>query len=122
MVIEFDENTVSHLTADDVRKWYSEHHTEEDLAYVHELVHEMWVYHEDNTYDYEEGTPEYDKSIKVFEEWDVLRQMLDEEVLSAMRKRGVNADYLDIKTLETFMSMQGYKESGGWFFKDEENG
>ena len=61
MIIEFDEDTVNNLTADEVRKWYTEHHTEEDLAYVHNLVHEMWVYHEDATYDYEEDTPEYTK-------------------------------------------------------------
>ena len=120
MIIEFDEETVNNLTADDVRKWYTEHHTEEDLAYVHNLVHEMWVYHEDDTYDYEEDTPEYENAIKVFEEWDVLRQELDDDVLSALRKHDVDVDYLDIKALETFMNWHGYEESGGWFFKEEE--
>ena len=119
MIIEFDEYTVRCLTADDVRSWYAVHHTEEDLAYVHNLVHEMWIYHEDASYDYEEDTPEYENALKVFDEWDQLRQMLDEEVLAALGKHNVYADVLDIHALETFMNMHGYREDGGWFFKKE---
>ena len=71
-----------------------------------------------NQYDYEEDTPEYENAIKVLDEWGKLQLMLDEEVLSALRKHNINADVLDMKLLETFMNMHGYEESGGWFFKE----
>lgn len=120
MAIEFDENTMHNPKANDVREWYAEHNTEEDLAYVYNIVHEMWTYHEDATYDYEENTLEYEKALKVFKEWNALQEMLDEEVLSALRKHNVNAEHLDIQTLKKFMGMYGYKESGGWFFKEDD--
>lgn len=115
----FDEDMINNLTPELVSKYYTEHQTEQDLADVYELVHEMWVYHEDCTYDYEEGTPEFENALRVFEKWDALRQMLDEEVLAALRNHNVNADYLDINTLETFMNMYGYEEHGGWFVKKD---
>lgn len=115
----FDEDMINNLTPELVSRYYEEHHSKQDLADVYELVHEMWVYHEDCTYDYEEGTPEYENALRVFEKWDALRQMLDEEVLSMLRNHNVNADYLDINTLETFMNMYGYEEHGGWFVKKD---
>ena len=120
MILEFDENMTSNLKPSAVAEWYLQHHTEQDLADIYETVHEMWVYHEDATYDYEEDTPEYEESIKVFEEWDALRQTLDDEIISAMKKRNVNVDYLDIKTLDTFMEWHGYENHGGWYIKKEE--
>lgn len=120
MILEFDENMISNLKPRDVSDWYLQNHTEQDLADIYEIVHEMWVYHEDETYDYEEGTPEYEKSIATFEQWDALRQMMEKEILSTLRKHNVYVDYLDIKTLDTFMDWHGYKNHGGWYIKKEE--
>ena len=97
-----------------------QHHSEQDLADIYEIVHEMWVYHEDATYDYEEDTPEYEQSITVFEEWDALWQMLEEKILLVLRKHNGEIDYLDIKALDTFMDWHGYENHGGWYIKKEE--
>ena len=120
MVLEFDEDMIYNLKASDVSDWYSKHHTEQDLAYVYELVHEMWVYYEDCTYDYEEDTTDYDNAIKVFEEWDALQNRLEEDIMSALKKQSINADHLDVKTLDTFMSCHGYENHGGWYIKIED--
>ena len=120
MILEFDEDMVNNLKASDVSKWYTEHHTEEDLAYVHNLVHEMWVYYEDAQYDYEEDTPEYENAIKVLDEWDALQNRLEEDIMSALKKQSINADHLDVKILDTFMSCNGYENHGGWYIKLED--
>ena len=120
MILEFDEHMINNLKAGDVSKWYSEHHTEQDLADIYEAVHEMWVYYEDCTYDYEEGTPDFENAMKVFEEWDALETQLEDDIMSALRKQGINADCLDIKTLDTFMNLHGWEDHGGWYIKKED--
>ena len=122
MILEFDEDRINNLTVKDVTEWYSNHHTEQDLADVYELVHEMEVYYEDCTYDYEEGTTEYNQAIKIYDEWCALFHRLEDEILAVLRSHNLNVEVLDIQALETFMSWHGYEESGGWFIKEEDAG
>lgn len=119
MVNIFDEDMINNLTPELVSKYYTEHHTEQDLADVYELVHEMWVYHEDCTYDYEEGTPEYDHAVQVFEQWNQLFRKLDEDIQKAMNINNPVAKWIDIETLAAFMERHGYENDGGWFVKKE---
>ena len=119
MIKEFDGKYFDQLMAAEVRNWYSEHHTEQDLADAYNLVHEAWKYHEDCTYDYEEGTPEYEESLKTFDEWDSLFRKLDRDIQKAMNKDNPDDSWLDMETLEKFMDRHGYENNGGWFFRKE---
>ena len=118
MILEFNENTIDNLKASTVTEWYSEHHTEQDLADVYELVHRMWVYYEDCTYDYDEDTPEYREAVKSFEEWNELYQKLENDIFTALRNNNINVEILDINALNTFMGLHGYVNHGGWFIKE----
>lgn len=120
MTFVFDENNFYNLKVSDVSEWYSKHHTEQDLADVYELVHRLWTYYEDCTYDYEEETPEYKNAVKRFEEWDALQNELEKDILTALRKHNINAEHLDTDALETFMGMHQYENRGGWFIKKEQ--
>lgn len=115
----FDINKVFELKVTDVDQWYSDHHSEQDLADVYNLVHKLTVYYNDSIHDYEEDTQEHAEAVKSADEWGGLFDQLSDEILAVLSDHDIDSKVLDDDSLATYMGWYGYENRGGWFFKKE---
>ncbi len=72
-----------------------------------------WV--EDNEYDYEEGTEEYEQACRITDEWFGVSDILKEKIFYILRSEGVSIpDKGQIAVLSPFMERNGYRDGRGW--------
>ena len=75
-----------------------------------------WI--EDNEYDYEEGTEEYEQACSITDEWFEVSGILKEKIFGVLRDEGVSIpDKGQIAVLSTFMEKNGYRDGRGWWVK-----
>lgn len=108
-------------TIDEMRQDIEDIKSTQELvdAYVH--VHNKFWLLEDDVYDFEEGTSEYNEACVVVDAWGDLMDDLDRKVMEAARKEGLliarqqNAG--TTKQLKVFMEKYGFKDGCGWWIK-----
>ncbi len=111
----YDEEIFYDLKAKDVRKWYVDHYSEEELAGVYELTYRLWKYYKDCISDHEKETPEYSDALRVFQEWDTLKTELENDIKNIMNSLNMDVTEPDKGILDLFMVFNGYENSGdGW--------
>lgn len=93
----------------------------QDLVDAYVNVHNKFWFIEDDLYDFEEGTPEYEKVRTTVDAWGELMDELDRKVMQAASNEGLLTEKLPdsgtIKQLETFMNKYGYRDGRGWWVK-----
>ena len=105
-------------TADEVRAYFSDKEGESYLAAALTLAHEKFVWLDDETYDYEEGTEEHIKARAVAHEWLTLMEEYEKRIYEILIKEGAckPGDH-GIKVQEIFMNRNGYVNASGWWIK-----
>ncbi len=95
--------------------------TTEELIDAYVKVHNKFFYIEDEVYDYEEGTEEYEKICAVVDAWGNMMDNLDKRVMKAAAEEGLLAERQPnsgtVKQLEAFMDKYGYRDGCGWWVK-----
>ncbi|MGN0536621.1 MAG: hypothetical protein ACI4M3_01425 [Acutalibacteraceae bacterium] len=106
-------------SADDIRKWRENHKSENDLAHAFAFVsNKAWLV-EDNEYDYDEGTKEYENAVAISDAWFTLMDELEEEIFVILRKEGVSIpNKWRILVLAPFMKRHGFSDHDGWWIPD----
>ena len=88
-------------------------------AYVN--VHNKFWYIEDDLYDYEEGTEEYERFRSIVETWGEMMDELDSRIMKKAEEQGLLAPRQKnsgtVKQLEAFMDKYGYRDGCGWWVK-----
>ena len=88
-------------------------------AYV--IVHNKFWFIEDDLYDYDEGTEEYEKVRSVVDAWGDLMDTLDNRIMETAAEEGLLAERQPnsgtVKQLEAFMDKYGYRDGCGWWVK-----
>ncbi len=107
------------LSVEDMQDIISRIKTTEELVDAYVKVHNKFFYIEDEEYDYEEDTEEYEKICAVVDAWGDMLDDLDNRVMKAAAEEGLLAerqpDSGTIKQLEAFMDKYGYRDRGGWW-------
>lgn len=104
------------LSPDDIRGWYASHQDEKDLAMVFAVVSNKFWWVEDNEYDYEKGTPEYEEAVRITDAWGVLMNELENNIFAILRAEHVNIPETEqIRVLKPFMERNGYYDGNGWW-------
>lgn len=65
-----------------MRKLYSGCLSEQELADAYFIADNTFWWVEDDIYDYEEGTPEYNAAVKTFEEWLALSKEYESKIFT----------------------------------------
>ena len=106
------------MSIEDFEAFFADKHTEKDLADAYALSHNKFWDVEDNTYDYEEGTPEHKAACAVTHEWGELIDKYKRRILEILAAEGVTIpENGQIKILERFMARYGYSDDNGWWIK-----
>ena len=107
---------IPNLTPDDIRAWYASNHNETGLASAFASTNNEFWWVEDNVYDYEEGTEEYNKACDIKDAWKKLLDELLAEVFDTLRSQNVSIPDQGWNTVVApFMEHNGYEDCGGWF-------
>lgn len=107
------------MTVDEIKKYLINYTDDQTLADIYNEVHMKWVYEEDATYDYEEGTEEFTKQSSIFDQWDKLLIQLEAEIFNRMGC-SMQDNQPTIKVIEGFMNKNGYYNRNGWWLTSEE--
>lgn len=95
----------------------------QELVDVYVNVHNKFWFIEDDHYDYEEGTDEYEAVRRIVEARGDMMDELDHRVMETAEQEGLLAerqpDSGTVKQLESFMNKYGYRNGRGWWVKRE---
>ena len=76
-----------------------------------------WI--EDEEYDYDEGTAEYEQAREKTDLWFSLADKLRDRIFGILKTEGVQIPSNGQRTvLEPFMKRNGYKNGQGWWIKN----
>ena len=108
-------------SANDVRSSIQNALSVQELVDYYIMVHNKFWFIEDNLYDFEKGTPEYEEIYKVVCEWEELMNELDNKIMNQAEAEGLlderKPNSGTVKQLERFMDKYGYRNGSGWWVK-----
>lgn len=107
------------LSSEMVAKAIERIKTEQELADLFAVVDNKAKWVDDDVYDYEVGTAEYQRAIKVTNEWFALSDKLRDRIFAILRAEGAFIPETgQIDVLEPFMKRNGYRNCQGWWVRN----
>lgn len=104
------------LSAEDVLMRIKNINTKEELAKLFALSENKAWWVEDNVYDYEEGTTEYQKACEIRDKWFNISDELRERIFAILRKEKVSIPQTRQRSvLIPFMEQNGFLDGNGWW-------
>lgn len=112
---------IPNMSAAEVKAYFADKHTEQDLADAYAVAYNKFWWVEDNEYDFQEGTPEHKAACAITDEWGALMDEYKNRIFEILISEGVTIPATgQIKVLEPFMARHGYADGNGWWIKDGE--
>ena len=126
-IVALTEEPAGGKTVQDVRLWLSCHTSESDFADVLALVSNQVGWLDDEVYDYEEGTAEYNRALAIYTGWRDFYFELAKQSLEIIKTKPELAGQANLEKrvgthyqILPFMSYHGYLDKNGWWIKSEE--
>lgn len=111
------------ITIDEMRAIITKISSVQELVDAYVNVHNKFWYIEDDVYDYEEGTLEYNEICSKVALWRQLMNSLDDQILRKASEEGLLMERKEgagtVAQLTKFMDKYGYKNGSGWWIKNE---
>ena len=76
---------IPNMSAAEVKAYFAEKHTVQDLADAYAIAHNKFWWVEDNEYDFEEGTPEHKAACAIPDEWGASHHVIDQCTIQAVK-------------------------------------
>lgn len=110
------------VSADEMRIRITSINSTQELVDAYADAFDKFFYIEDEIYDFEKGTPEYDATNKYICEWEEIMILLEKRVIEVAEQEGLlkEMDCGLIYKLEDFMRKYGYYNGNGWWLEIEE--
>lgn len=109
------------LSVEDVSELIEKIKTEKELADLFSVSNNKAWWVEDDVYDYEEGTVEYQKAYAKMNQWFAIADELKEKIFAILREEGISIpESGQISVLLPFMERNGYFDGNGWWIPREE--
>ena len=116
-----DGSSANNISIEDMKQIIADIKTTQDLADAYAAVNNIWPIKEDEIYDYEEGTKEYERACLVSDSWSDLLEELEERAIEVASEEGlIDENMKDAGTfyqLERFMNKYGYYDGPGWWIE-----
>ena len=111
---------IPNMSVADVKAYFADKHTDNDLADAYAITHNKFWWVEDNEYDYEEGTPEHKIACAITDEWGSLMDAYKEKIFEILIREGVISPKTgQTEVLKPSMARFGSIERNGWWIKQE---
>ena len=112
------------VNPNDIREWLKEeNYSEKSLAVALALVNNKFWWIEDDLYDYEEDSKEYEEIFAVVDSWGKLMKEVEKKIYGILRKERIyvpKKEQGSIRSLIPFMSRNGYYDAGGWWIEKDD--
>ena len=112
------------ISIEDMKKIIANIKTTQDLADAYATVNNIWPIKEDEIYDYEEGTKEYEEACSITSAWLELCEKLEKQAIKVATEEGlIDESMKDAGTfyqLERFMNKYGYYDGSGWWIEKDD--
>lgn len=106
------------LSAEEMSKLICEISTEKELAILFALSDNQAWWVEDDIYDYEEGTQEYQKACEITDRWFAIADELKKRIFAILQAEGVSIpESGQITVLAPFMERNGFFDGNGWWIQ-----
>jgi len=120
-VVILDGASMKDISIEDMKKIIANIKTTQDLADAYATVNNIWPIKEDEIYDYEEGTKEYERVCLISDRWSDLLEGLEKRAIEVASEEGlIDENMKDAGTfyqLERFMNKYGYYDGSGWWIE-----
>ena len=120
-VVILDGASMKDISIEDMKKIIANIKTTQDLADAYATVNNIWPIKEDEIYDYEEGTKEYEETCSITSVWLELCEKLEKQAIKVATEEGlIDESMKDAGTfyqLERFMNKYGYYDGSGWWIE-----
>lgn len=120
-VVILDGASMKDISIEDMKKIIANIKTTQDLADAYATVNNIWPIKEDEIYDYEEGTKEYEEACSITSAWLELCEKLEKQAIKVATEEGlIDESMKDAGTfyqLERFMNKYGYYDGSGWWIE-----
>ena len=112
---------LTNASIEEIRKMAENIQSEKELAALYAATHNEAWWVEDDVYDYEKGTPEYEKACKITDDWFEIADSLRDKIFDILKAEGVAIPEKGyIVVLKPFMDRNGYFDGNGWWLLKEE--
>lgn len=116
-----DGSSANDISIEDMKQIIADIKTTQDLADAYATVNNIWPIKEDEIYDYEEGTKEYERACLISDRWSDLLEGLEKRAVEVASEEGlIDENMKDAGTfyqLERFMNKYGYYDGSGWWIE-----
>ncbi len=123
-VVIHDDTSMQDISNEDIKKIIADIKTTKALADAYATVNNIWPIKEDEIYDYEEGTKEYEEACYITDAWIKLLEGLENRAIKVAMEEGlIDESMKDVGTfyqLERFMNKYGYYDGSGWWIKKDD--
>ena len=120
-VVILDGASMKDISIEDMKKIIANIKTTQDLADAYATVNNIWPIKEDEIYDYEEGTKEYEEACSITSAWLELCEKLEKQAIKVATEEGLidesMKDWGTFYQLEPFMNKYGYYDGSGWWIE-----
>ena len=111
------------MSIEEMRQIISSITTTQELVDTYVNVHNKFWFIEDDLYDYDTETEEYEKVRSVVDAWGDIMDELDKKIMEAAAAEGLLIERKSnsgmVKQLEVFMNKYGYSNGCGWWVKPD---
>ena len=118
--VVFSEEPIPEMTIQQMEQIIASIRSVNELVDTYVLVHNKFWFIEDDLYDFEEGTKEYESKCAEIDAWRSLMSDLGNRVMHAAVEEGLLVEQTGcgtVKQLEMFMYKYGYFNGNGWWIK-----
>ena len=106
------------VSLDEVKKRFDGTLSEQALADAFAICSNKFWWFEDNEYDYEEGTLQYQQARAVTDAWHQLMEQYEALIFDVLRNKNITIPKQGtIRVLIPFMKENGYCDGNGWWVK-----
>jgi hypothetical protein len=89
----------------------------QELVDAYVIAHNKFWWVEDEVYDYDEGTEEYNKACEITDAWAEVMDYLCDNLIKCASEDGILATGESHYGLKPFMEKYGYRDGHGWWVK-----
>lgn len=109
------------VSIEQARQRYSVINNEGELAQIYAVVENKAWWYADEIYDYENGSIEYERSVRIMDEWFEFAEEIRKDIFKILRSEGIEIpDTGQITVLRPFMLRNGYYDGDGWWIAKTE--